>query len=268
MRKKTLNACIMAALLTAGITSTQVSAGILAEGNISVYRGGQLTSTITGKTPVIEEALMVCNEQCMIKSTGVSLVGATGTELAVKNDQEQFNLLVKKGKLDFILNGAVTKMGFYLSDGQYTVADVIFNASTSSPVRGYITVDENGGAKIGVDEGRMVFSTAEGAKIVDSNNYILLAQAGMGGVVGVGAAGSGAGAAAGATGVGAATAATAASGGSLFAGIGAASAAALATGGVVVSAAVAGAVTYATEDPAPRLTGANSPPPANPSGNR
>ena len=256
MRKKTLSACIMAALLTAGITSTQVSAGILAEGNISVYRGGHLTSTITGKTPVIEEALMVCNDKCMIKSTGVSLVGATGTELAVKNDQEQFNLLVRKGKLDFILNGAVTKMGFYLSDGQYTVADVVFNASTSSPVRGYITVDDNGEAKIGVDEGRMVFNTAEGAKIVDSNNYILLAQAGMGGAVGVGAT-------AGTGGVGAGAGTAAVASGGLFAGVGAASGAALITGGVIVSAAVAGAVTYATEDPAPRITI-----PENPSGNR
>ncbi|MCI5135967.1 MAG: hypothetical protein D3920_13060 [Candidatus Electrothrix sp. AW2] len=267
MRKKTLSACIMAALLTTGITSTQVSAGILAEGNISVYRGGHLTSTITGKTPVTEEALMVCNDKCMIKSTGVSLVGATGTELAVKNDQEQFNLLVRKGKLDFILNGAVTKMGFYLPDGQYTVADVVFNANTNSPVRGYITVDDSGEAKIGVDEGRMVFNTAEGAKIVDSNNYILLAQSGMG--VGAGAASSGYGVGAGAAagvgaGAGAGTAAVA-SGGSMLAGLGAASTGALVAGSVVAATAVGGAVTYATEDPAPRL---NTIPPANPSGNR
>ncbi|MCW5211645.1 hypothetical protein VU04_01910 [Desulfobulbus sp. TB] len=244
MRKKSLSACIMTALLTAGITSTQVSAGILAEGNISVYRGGHLTSTITGKTPVTEEALMVCNDKCMIKSTGVSLVGATGTELAVKNDQEQFNLLVKKGKLNFILNGAVTKMGFYLPDGQYTVADVVFNANTSSPVRGYITVDDNGEAKIGVDEGRMIFSTTEGAKIVDSNNYILLAQAGMG----IG------GAATASTGAGATTVAS----GGLFTGIGTASTAALVAGSVVAATAVGGAVTYVTEDPEPK----------NPSGNR
>ena len=181
MKKKTFSACIMAALLTAGIASTQAAAGILAEGNISVYKDGQLANTITGQTPVDEEALMICNEKCMIKSTGVSIVGAAGTELAVKNDQEQFNLLLKQGQLDFILSGAIGKIGFYTADGQYTSADIIFNASTSTPVRGYMHVTTDGSTKIGMYEGRMVFDTVEGAKTVDSNNYILLAQADIGG---------------------------------------------------------------------------------------
>ncbi|MCI5148561.1 MAG: hypothetical protein D3916_04075 [Candidatus Electrothrix sp. MAN1_4] len=196
MKKKTFSACVMAALLTTGVVSTQAIAGVLAEGNISVYKGGQLTNTITGQTPVAEEALMVCNEKCMIKTTGVSLVGATGTELAVKNNEEQFNVLIRKGQLDFILGGAVSKIGFYMPDGQYTVAEAVFNANTSSPVRGYVKVADNGPATIGVYEGRMVFNTAEGAKIVDSNNHILLAQAEVGagaGSAGVGGAGASAG---------------------------------------------------------------------------
>ncbi|WP_339137735.1 MAG: hypothetical protein WGN25_06390 [Candidatus Electrothrix sp. GW3-4] len=180
MKKKSFSAYIMAALLSAGIASTQATAGILAEGNISVYKGGHLSNTITGQNPVDEEALMVCNETCMIKSTGVSIVGTAGAELAVKSDQEQFNVLLKQGQLDFILNGAIGKMGFYTADRQYASADVIFNASTDTPVRGYMEVTPNGDTKIGVYEGRMVFDTVEGAKTVDSNNYILLAQVDMG----------------------------------------------------------------------------------------
>ncbi|MCI5163124.1 MAG: hypothetical protein D3917_14120 [Candidatus Electrothrix sp. AX5] len=179
MKKKTISTAIMATILTAGIVSTQAVAGILAEGDISVYKGGNLSNTMTGQNPVDEEALLVCNDKCMIKTTGVSIVGATGTELSVKNDQEQFNLLLKKGHLDFILSGAIGKMGFYTADGQYTNADIIFNASTSTPVRGYMHVKADGSTKIGVYEGRMVFDTVEGAKTVDSNNYILLAQAGV-----------------------------------------------------------------------------------------
>ncbi|MDU9048822.1 MAG: hypothetical protein Q3M30_08210 [Candidatus Electrothrix sp. Rat3] len=181
MKKKTLSACIMAALLTAGIASTQAAAGILAEGNISVYKDGNLSGTITGQNPVDEEALLVCNDKCMIKTTGISIVGATGTELAVKNDQKQFNLLLKQGQLDFILSGAIGKIGFYTADRQYTSADVIFNANATSPVRGYMQVTPEGKTKIGVYEGRLVFDTVEGAKTVDSNNYILLAQADIGG---------------------------------------------------------------------------------------
>lgn len=179
MKKKTFSACIMAALLTAGIAGTQATAAILAEGDISVYKGGTLSDTMTGQNPVDEEALLVCNGKCMIKSTGVSIIGATGTELAVKSDQKQFNLLLKQGQLDFILSGAVGKMGFYTADRQYASADVIYNASTASPVRGYMQVTSEGSTKIGVYEGRLVFNTVEGAKTIDSNNYILLAQADM-----------------------------------------------------------------------------------------
>jgi hypothetical protein len=253
----------MAALLTAGVVSTQATAGVLAEGNISVYKGGQLTNTITGQTPVAEEALMVCNEKCMIKTTGVSLVGATGTELAIKNNDEQFNLLIRKGQLDFILGGAVSKIGFYLPDGQYTVADAVFNANTSSPVRGYVNVDDNGQTAIGVYEGRMVFNTAEGAKIVDSNDYILLAQVG----VGSGAAGAGAGSAAGA---GAAAAGAGAGAGGIAGAIGAVTAAVgttgLIVGGVVVTGAVvAGGVAVADavnddDDDAPTPRVSTTPP--------
>jgi len=201
--KKKLSAYIMTALLTVGFAGTQATAGILAEGNISVYKGGSLTNTITGQSPVDEEALLVCNEKCMLKSTGVSLIGATGSELSVKSGQGQFNLLLREGKVDFILSGAVEKMGFYTPDGQYSVADVVFNASTGSPVRGYMQVTEGGKTAVGVYEGRMIFSTVEGAKVVDSNNYILLAQAEMG----AGAAATGAGAGAGAGAVGSAAAA-------------------------------------------------------------
>ncbi|MCI5123037.1 MAG: hypothetical protein D3925_00810 [Candidatus Electrothrix sp. AR5] len=247
MKKKTYSACIMAALLTACIASTQASASILAEGNISVYKGGNLADTMTGQNPVDEKALLVCNEKCMIKSTGVSIVGTSGTTLAVKSDQEQFNLLLQKGKVDFILSGTVGKMAFHTTDGQYTVADVVFNASTNIPVRGYMQVTEEGKTTIGVYDGRMVFNTIEGAKIVDSNNYIVLAQSEVGGGVGAGS-----GAAAGTGGAAAGTAVT--TGGGIFAGIGTT---ALVAGGLVTAAAVWGVVEYAKDDdddtPSPRI---------------
>ena len=55
MKKKTISAYILATLLTAGFTGTQAAAAILAEGNISVYKGGRLNNTITGKAPADEE---------------------------------------------------------------------------------------------------------------------------------------------------------------------------------------------------------------------
>jgi len=243
MKRKILSAYIMTALIT-GFASTQATAGILAEGNISVYKGGKQINSLTGQNPVDEEALLVCHDRCMVKSTGVSIVGTAGSELAVKDGQEQFNLLLKKGRVDFVLTGSVSKIGFYTADKQYLSADVIYNASSSSPVRGYMELTPAGDAKIGVSEGRLVFNSAEGAKTIDSNNYILLAQAEVGGGA---AAGGGA-----AVGGGAAAA-----GGGIFAGIGTS---ALVAGGVVAAGAVWGAYEYTDddEDPVPRNSNSNA----------
>lgn len=164
-------------LLVGSMNTFAKPSGAVAQGNISVYKDGKLADTFTGQNPVEDGALLVCGGQCMIKATGVSLVGSDGAQLAIKNEQGQFNLLLKHGQVDFVLTDRVGKMGFYTADGQYTVADVVFNASTRTPVRGYMQVADDGGAKIGVYEGRMVFDTVKGAKTVDSNNYIVLAQA-------------------------------------------------------------------------------------------
>ena len=158
--------------------SAQTSA--IAKGNISVYEGGQLVDRLTGQNPVTEGALLVCDGKCLIKTTGVSLVGVSSAQLALKNDNDLFNLLVNKGRVDFVITGNVSKIAFYTPNNEYTVGQVMFNASTYNPVRGYMQVGDNGSAEIGVKEGRMVFSTAEGAKTVGSQGKIVLAMADVG----------------------------------------------------------------------------------------
>ncbi|XOF32896.1 MAG: hypothetical protein ACL93V_12875 [Candidatus Electrothrix sp. YB6] len=176
MKIKIIATGIMVALLTAAAAGAQ-SMPIVAQGNISVYKNGKLATKFTGRNPVEEEALLICDGQCMLKSTGISLIGTDGAELSVKTDQEQFNLLLRQGKVDFVINDTVGKMGFYTPDGQYTVANLIFNAGTHSPVRGYMQVEENGSTQVGVYEGRMIFNTVDGPATVDGNNHIVLAQA-------------------------------------------------------------------------------------------
>jgi len=63
------------------------SSGAIAQGNISVYKGGQLADKFTGQNSVEDESLLVCDGKCMIKSPGVSLVGSDGARLAIKKDQ-------------------------------------------------------------------------------------------------------------------------------------------------------------------------------------
>ena len=164
-------------LVTGSGNAFAAPSGAVAQGNISVFKGGQLAEKLTGQNPVEDEALLVCDGKCMIKAPGISLIGADGARLAIKNEQEQFNLLVNKGRVDFVITDSISKVAFYTPDGQFTVADIMFNASTNTPVRGYMQVADDGAVEIGVFEGRMVFSTAEGAKTVDSNNRLLLGMA-------------------------------------------------------------------------------------------
>ena len=193
----------LALFLVAGSGNTFAApSGTVGQGNISVYKGGQLADKLTGRNPIEDESLLVCDGTCMIKAQGISLIGSNGAKLAVKNDQNLFNLLVDEGRVDFIITDSISKVAFYTPKGQYTVADIMFNADTTNSVRGYMQVADDGTAEIGVDEGRMIFSTADGAKTVDSNNKILLAMAdvpaeGAAGAGAAGAAGAGSGAAAG-----------------------------------------------------------------------
>ena len=69
------------------------------------------------------------------------------------------------------------KIAFYTPQGTYTVAEVVFNASSTPVVKGRVFVDSDGNTEISVTEGRMVFATSEGMKTVDANHKIVLAVA-------------------------------------------------------------------------------------------
>ncbi|MCW5209496.1 hypothetical protein VU10_04805, partial [Desulfobulbus sp. US1] len=78
------------------------------------------------------------------------------------------------GLVDFSLTEQVGKVAFYTAGGQYTVGDAMFNTSTDNAIRGYMQIADDGRARVGLHDGRMVFSTGEGPKTVNSNEYILL----------------------------------------------------------------------------------------------
>ncbi len=166
---------IIALSLVAGNTSAFAGlSGIIAQGDFSMYQKGKLADKMSGTTPVTEEALLVCEGNCLIRTKGIALVVQDGTEMAVKRSRDQFNLMVMNGLVDFSLTDQAGKVAFYTADGQYTVGDAMFNASTESAVRGYMQIADDGRARVGIHDGRMVFSTGEGPKTVNSNEYILL----------------------------------------------------------------------------------------------
>ena len=196
MVKEMQKSFFKAMALTAVISFTTASVGFAAGGSIglgdiSVYKSGKLVSKLSGQNPIEDSSLLVCNGKCMIKSEGISLIGADSAKMAVTNEQDVFKLYVQEGTVDYIINSNVRKISFYTPQGTYTVAEAIFNAGSQSVVKGSVTVDSEGKTEIAVTEGRLVFATSEGLKTVDANNKIVLAMAPGAAVAGAGAGAGG-----------------------------------------------------------------------------
>ena len=177
MQKSFLKAIALTAILSLTSASMGFAAGgSIGLGDISVYKNGKLVSELSGQNPIEDGSLLVCKSKCMIKSAGISLIGADSVKMAVTNEQDVFKLYVQEGKVDYIINTNVRKISFFTPQGTYTLAEAIFNAGSQSVVKGSVVVDSDGKTEIAVTEGRLVFTTSDGLKTVDANNKIVLAM--------------------------------------------------------------------------------------------
>jgi len=179
MKKTFLRTVALAAALSLAVVNVSFAAGgSIGSGNISVFKDGQLSAKLTGQNPVEDGALLVCDGKCMLKSQGISVIAADKSQVAVTNLEDTFKLYVKEGKVDYVISSNARKIAFHTPQGSYTVAEVVFNASSGPVVKGSVMVDADGATEITVTEGKMVFATADGMKTVDANNKIVLAVAG------------------------------------------------------------------------------------------
>ena len=162
-------------MLSVSTMATLATAGSVGHGDFGVYKGGQLADKLSGQNPIDEGALLVCDGKCMIKSEGVSLVAADQAKLAIRNEAKTFNLFLREGNVNYTITSNARQVAFHTPQGTYTTAEVIFNAAANPVVRGYARVNADGATEIGVEEGRLVFATADGMKTVDANQKIVLA---------------------------------------------------------------------------------------------
>ncbi len=177
--KKTLRR-VVALTAVIAFTTANVSfaaGGAVGHGDISVHKQGQVTTKLTGRNPIEDGAMLVCDGKCMVKSEGLSVIAEDQSQIAVVNEADTFKLYVKEGSVDYVINSNARKIAFYTPKGIYTVAEAVFNASDGAAIKGSVLVDESGVTEITVTEGKMVFTTADGMKTVDANNKLVLAAA-------------------------------------------------------------------------------------------
>jgi hypothetical protein len=149
---------------------------IISNGNFSLYKGGKLLKKVSGKSLINDDVFMLCDGKCLLKAKGISMAAMDKTVLAVKEEAESFNILVNSGRVEFVLYENSKNIAFHTPDGAYSLAEPIFNASSGSTVRGFVIVDDKG-TKVGIREGRMIFTTDDGTKTVNANQGIILAMA-------------------------------------------------------------------------------------------
>ncbi len=271
MKKSFLKAAALGAAMSFLVaTSGFAAGGSIVTGNVSLYKGGELVSTLSGQNPIEDGVLFTCKGRCIVKSEGISLIGNDGAKIAVDSADDSFNLYIKEGKVDYTITNNSRAITFITPDGAYSVADAIFDAASQAIVKGSVFIDANGATQITVSEGKLVFATANGMQAISAGDKIILAvNPGIGAAAGAAsssgaAAGAGAAAAGTAAGAGAATAGAAAAGAAGAAAAGTAAAAAgiagatiagvsvttLAVGGAVIAggAAVATAVDNSNDD--------------------
>ena len=187
MKKTLLRTIALTAAISLAIVNVSFAAGgSIGHGDISVFKNGQLSAKLTGQNPVEDGALLMCDGKCMLKSEGISIIATDKSQVAVTNLEDTFKLYVKEGKVDYVISSNARKIAFHTPQGTYTVAEVVFNASSGSVVKGSVVVGADGATEISVSEGKMVFATADGMKTVDANNKIVLAVAPAAGGAGAG----------------------------------------------------------------------------------
>lgn len=174
-RLRSISLCLVLVFGMATATSFAAQGGSIGQGNISVIKSGQLVDKLSGQNPIEDESMLVCDGKCMIKSAGISLVAADQAKFAIKNEADTFRLFLREGSVDYVITDKARKIAFHTPDGVYSVAEIIFNASSDSVVRGSVRVNKDGKTEISVKEGKLVFATADGMKAVGANEKIVLA---------------------------------------------------------------------------------------------
>lgn len=182
----TLAGCLFASQGFAATNGT-----ISTDGKVTMFKEGQAVHQFTGKGLVDEEALLVCEGNCMLRVGGSTFTAQNNTAMAIKEDASGVSLYVKEGKVKFTVNNADKKIMLYSPYGLVTETDAfIFNATTENVARGYYSM-EGSTAKIGMEEGRVILAMADGYKTVNENQSLQLAMSDVPAGTGAGAGASG-----------------------------------------------------------------------------
>lgn len=224
-----LVACMAAQPILAG---SATAARLIPSESSSLIIDGQEMTSIKSEMVLPEGKLITCRGSCLVQARNMQFVPQDQSIFALSETSEHYELTVRSGRVDFAVGRDSKGLTFHVPNQTIQSEKTPLSATESGVVRGYVTVTDQG-AEIVVQEGALQVATADGARMVEPNQPLVMTKDENGRTVlaGSSAAGLAAGGAglAGSSGGGASVAAASA-GGAAAAIVGGAAAAGVAAG--------------------------------------
>lgn len=166
-----------AVLIAATLLSQPLFAGstprLVPQGSVKLVESGIVMDQ---EMPAPAGTLMACNGQCYIEANGLQLMGADKTVFAVKENADNYSVMVQKGSLDFALGANAKPVAFTTPFDTLDVKPYAIQTGTDAVVRGNLQVTEER-AQLTLTQGSLELTGADGQKLIHAGNTIVLAQA-------------------------------------------------------------------------------------------
>ncbi len=171
------------------IATAGTTAKLIPTGKVRLIDSG-VTRVIGSTVPVPENTVMMCNGVCVVQGSRIQLAAHDKAIFAVATGSDKWELVVKKGSVDFALKGDETSITVRTPKDVYTLSPVAVPASTEDRVvRGTVSVSSNGKSSLKVTSGAIRVVSSSGDQILKEGMSLQLAQVEM--TAEAGAAGGG-----------------------------------------------------------------------------
>ncbi len=179
------------------------SARIIPTGKVALLQDGKEAGVFQSEMPLPQGKLLTCKGNCLVQSEGLQLVAHDKAVFSMAEAGNVSDLNLNNGDMEFAIGSKSKQLAFHTPDDVITVANA---EQGSGPVRGFITVSENG-TDVKILEGNVQVADKDGSKVLRAGETMSLARANNGDATKAamaGAAGAAGAAAAGGSGAGAA----------------------------------------------------------------
>lgn len=153
-------------------------ARVIPAGKVSVLSDGKEVSQFRSEMPLPQGSMLACDGKCLVQTQGLQLVARDKAIFALSEAQSKWDLAVKSGSIDFAISANAKRLAFHTARDLIEVQEAIIPASSDGLVRGTIAVTENQ-TQLTVHQGALRVAGLDGEQLIQSGQFITLAQANM-----------------------------------------------------------------------------------------